>query len=731
MVCSEVAIWRLDDVGAVDDLRPVMESLGAPKPIPMPSAGMLAAVADALLARNSAPPVLLDLALWPGIIAALWTRLWPEARRAFSARVAISPPQGGESLAPPWLFGVPSDRALQWFGHPLITAESSPTQLSRATKWFAGEQDPTFDEVLIACPARPTGLGRLSTVARAADRLDRLRAAPAPERGLELLRTLLVLAPGLNTAVALKEEGMGALVEGIAEAPLTPVLSLASLDDASLPGSGRLQSALQRWISRWVPMLPLDDAARLLETLSQGNAASWWKQVMHASLSSGLADPEPRWAKAALHWLGLSSAAEVLRTLLPATGGVEQRLFDVTSNVKLIEAALQQIRRQAEERRWSRLHAWAVMQVLSPLEAFHAQRAFPGDPFPGLAILVEHLPGALVVAEAVALPHSQLTRLVAKRTMREPELLGLLDATHPAWRTLWAAHVAAGGTYWPPGVKREVAGRGLLDAVLAGDEPEGLIGSLAGGLADIALDYPERAALWDTLSIVARPPLLSHVAELVVRRCNIGLDVSTLERPLAEAVGSLARRTRPSARLIVALLKWNVPVGEEEAIRWLDGPKPADWAPVAESFGRAVHVREWKRAAKEIYNRSSYLVELRPAAVACQDLLAKWERYLLGFGVSGTPTTFKEFDRAPIIERVAELGATVAPDRLEDLWVRAGGERKRLNIGGSPDEQWRRAAQLAHNGGLEGGLPALVRELRHDFPYNDHLQELWVLVHQR
>jgi hypothetical protein len=84
------------------------------------------------------------------------------------------------------------------------------------------------------------------------------------------------------------------------------------------------------------------------------------------------------------------------------------------------------------------------------------------------------------------------------------------------------------------------------------------------------------------------------------------------------------------------------------------------------------------------------------------------------------------------VNRVAELGANLASDRLDDLWERAGGERKRLRGMGSPDVRWREAATLAQNGSLHGGLVALVQALLSDFPHNKDLQELWaVLVNRR
>src|SRR4051812_42357856 len=69
MVRSEVALWQLKDVAEISDLRPVMSRLSGCE-ISSPTPELLAVVAAALLAENASPPVVADLAQWPGILAA-------------------------------------------------------------------------------------------------------------------------------------------------------------------------------------------------------------------------------------------------------------------------------------------------------------------------------------------------------------------------------------------------------------------------------------------------------------------------------------------------------------------------------------------------------------------------------------------------------------------------------------------------------------------------------------
>lgn len=729
MVLSEVALWRLGEIGTVGDLRPVLESLSGGAPITLPSNVLLEGVADVLLSPHARQPVFLDLDLWPGILAALWGRLWPAVRQVFSARVAVSPPQSGDSANPPWIFGVPAERAPQWWEHPQISAASSTAQISRATGWLVGKEDSAFAEVLGACPSLPPELKYLRQIARAADRLDLLRGQPNPQHALDFLRTMVAVASDPDSAVVLKKEALNRLADGLADAPTSVVLSLANFDLAQLPAGVALESALGAWTSRWAPELPIVEVLQLLKRLLPNRACDWWQQTAGAILRDGLNSGEPRWSKAALRWLGQPEADATLRTLLATTGAIEQCILDVASDVELNVLELQEVLLRAAERKWSRLHAWAAMKAQPPSEALRTQRCFPGDPLAGQALLVERLPGSTVVNEAISNLDLRITALVAKRTAREPELMAPLDATLPAWRALWAAHVTAGGVQWPIGADRHVLGQALLDAVLVGDEPEPLIFVLAEGLADAAVEHPRREALWQALSVMGREALLRHAADVVFLRCEEGKIFPAIERPLGDAVLSRARRSRISARVFAALLGWDLPLDEEEAIRWMRTVDRLEWVPVAETVGRAVLARGWKRAADELYYRCSYMSELRGAAEACQELLSFWQRWRLSR--NGNSGNLGVADSEILARRVAELGANLAPDQLEDLWVRAGGKRKQLKNAGTPDVQWREAVRLAENGAIDGGLIEIVREMLNDMPHNPELKDLKRLLGDR
>ncbi|MDD5277337.1 MAG: hypothetical protein PHR16_14810 [Methylovulum sp.] len=729
MVKSEVALWPFAEIGHVADLRPVMASLAGLDTISPTPTDLLSAVAEALVTSETGkPPIVVGLEAWPSIIADLWLRLWPEARQTFSARVALSPPQGGESVAPPWLFGIPSTRSSEWSRHRLITVGSASKTSNRAAAWLMGNDDPTFETIKTACHFRAADLKSLGKIARAADHLDKMQNARQPQQALDFLRTLVILAPDINTAEALKAEALQIVSDGLANGSATWVMSLANLGPA-LPEAHLPTSSLSLWTSQNAPILSTTESAKLLEKLSPSRAESWWQRAMQNSLSEGLANPDYRWEKAALYWLSLEGCAEVLKEILPATEKLETALLTTTSDTTLSTLELQQIRTQTIERHWSRLHAWTATKLFSANDAFQKQRTFSGNPLPGLAYLVEHLSGLAVIQETITNPDNQLISLVAQRTAKEPQLLQDLDVSHSAWCKLWAAHVNTGGTLWPANANREILGNGLLDAVLTGDESPVLIAKLAEDLAELAFCHPRRAELWSKLSNAGCKALLPYVADILIGQCNAGQTVTMLEPQLVAAVVIQARKTRPSVKVLAVLLFWNVQLNEQEVVTWLSSYARMDWdTTAATTVANAALSRRWKQVAEKLYHLYRYnnLTNLKPAIVICQNLLSFLPRLWLTFDAPSQSQSAKNMQM--LILGVAELGADLAPYDLVSIWERAGGKQKQLKIEGSPAQQWQEAAKLAYQGGLQEGLLGLVKELKEKLPNNPQLHEIEKII---
>lgn len=415
-----------------------------------------------------------------------------------------------------------------------------------------------------------------------------------------------------------------------------------------------------------------------------------------------------------------------LNDYLPSSETVETCLLDVVDEINLSKTVLRQLETLVKPRQWSRLHAWVVMNLYSPLQAFQLQRNFPGSAVAGLKYLIAHLSGDDIINAVINTPESQLIELVVQRTVREPQLLKDLDASKAVWRDIWAAHIAAGGDCWPPSVNREIQGSKLLDAVTMGEkESSGLIASLAKDLSEIAFNYSDRAKLWNLLRPDSSAALLPLVADVLIQSCNAGQVVSSLEPQLAQEVLKRTCTTGFSITVFVALLSSNVSLDEQDLIRCISSSTRSDWQTgVALVIGKVVFERRWKRAAEKSYDRfmSGAIPELQSVVDTCHALLSPWQRVRLTFKTGNI--SFASNTEEGLVHRVAELGGDLAPEDLDEIWERAGGKRKDLETGGTPAIRWQLAANSAQCGKLKNGLLALVSELEKSYPHNLDLKEL-------
>ena len=395
-------------------------------------------------------------------------------------------------------------------------------------------------------------------------------------------------------------------------------------------------------------------------------------------------------------------------------------------DLKLTAGVLTNIIKESKKRQWSCLHACAVMKSFSEQEAITEQMKFSKDPYPGLGFLVSNISGSVIVESAISTSDKHFIELVSHRTVQEPELLKKMDASSSDWRILWVSHIENGGKYWPPNATKKVLTNDLLDSALSDHVTEGLIAVLAKDIASIATLHPRRKELWSKLRNTDRSSLLLCVAEKLIKDSDSGMPVPVPERELAEAVVKKVSMSLPSANLIKAMFTWNVHLNEQEVLKWLSALKVDDWRSLSDVIGHAAQDNNWKKVAKELYSRYESIPELRPAVEVCSQLLPIWDLAMLSIkGFKQGSVT--ENDKA-LATRLAELGATLAPEQLSDVWERAGGHRKNLNLRGTPDVLWREAATMAQQGKLKGGLQPLLQELLSDHPHNSDLLELQSLI---
>lgn len=734
MVKSEVALWPLSIIGNIEDLTPVLYELSGQTTLEPITSLHVEQVAGALLAGgNQSVAICDDLAIWPSILASLWLGLWPTARADFSSRIALTPPQNSVLSRPPQVLAIPKNREHQWqAGYTKINlANALPTERTtcRATRHLAGEKDSTINEIMQVIPPQTADLGHLRRVARLAEGVDRLREIESFDDALSLLRTLAVVAPDVTTGQEYKSMALSILSRTVGNATRQQIEAMANIELPDLPESASLPKSIQDRCFQIIPMLSKEESVGLLNRLMPGKAISWWHKAITAALKEGVRNLNEVWAERMLFWLGLPQFEQLFSKILCGGKGIESQLLLTAEKQTWDAADIVTLCNQATKYNWSRLHAWCLMKTMSASEAFNAQYDFSGEIKPGLSYLADKLPPNDVVTEAVTRTNDTLIELAVPLTMHDPGLLKLLNVSEESSRMLWVCHIEGGGQCWHGDFSITTQGTELLAAVISGQSSYGLFEFLAADLAELVTDHPYREQLWTRLSASEIDVLLPLVAGRVIARIDNGQTISRPERVIVDVVVKIIRNSRPSAQMLCDLISWGVQLRESEVITWVKQFRSAEWRLVATTIGQLTRTSNWRNLSKTLYKLSKRMSEVKPAIDACYQLLPTLDRIAYTFWESGRPTSHTSINkRNELVNVVADLGSRLHPVGLDELWERAGGERRDLESGGRPKDRWQHAARIANNGSNKGGLTSLVDELIDEYPQSHELMEVRTIL---
>lgn len=731
MVRSDVLLWPIHEIAKVNDLSPYIKEISRLDNIPAVSDVLLQATSEGLVATQSKIKIVSNLDEWPNLIIKIWKRLWPEAREAFSAKVLINPPQYSITDSFPRLVCVPPSCVNQWYSlSPIIiaTGDFSP---NRASKYLIEGTDYVLDEVLSDCALRKSEISYLTTVARAADRLDDLRKHSSVQSALDLLRTLIFLAPEANAAIKLKKEALQHLCKKLPYSDESKILSLANLSSDALPKDILPTRELHEWSYRCIASLDLLTVNKLFCRLVDKSAQLWWRESITQGIKQFLEMKTPDTYANLLMWLGIEEATKLLTSIIQLDTGDEKAVLSIVRNKNINVESFTNLKIACVELGWPSLHAWSLIQDLSVYDVFAAQRGCMPDYSIGIEYLVEQLPGKVVILEAITASDDTLIKIVAKRTSKEPELLIGLDIRAPDGMKLWIEHILTGGCHWPFGSEKNDVKLELIDEILLGNKPI-IFDRLAVEIADTVFSHPNRTEIWGHLSSRESKLLSKALVDLYVSNINEGGTSQQPEPPyLLAVIEYLGDTDLIPLKLLVHCLEWQTEFNEKTIIQWIGKTSYSEWQSFASALGKVVNGKRWSIVAEHLYDVTfgykAQKTELMLATIECVHLLSSWQKGVVSFKRSG-----KHSDEVMCIAtRVGEVGANLAYNRLEYFWHKANGNSKHLQTSGDSGFRWADAARKAERGALEGGLSALVRGLLDDFPYNPELLELNSILEQR
>lgn len=728
MVRSEVALWPCEQIGFIEDLSQVFADLSGRELIKSAPQNHLEIVAEALLSTQGSPVIICNpLDIWPNIIVGLWRQLWPAARKDFSARIALIPPQSSDPTNFPWIIGTPSCRVQQW-QQPFVKIDlsnlSGNAQINRAAKYLAGQQDPIISEIFKEIPPKDSNLTHLKQAARVADNIEMPNVAGDSRNAIAMLRTLITMAPTNTEGGNFKNVAISKLLKDLPVLSSDQVELLANIDLSAVPDSKALEDALLSRLVDIVPVLSTEKSIPFLTKLQPGKSQVWWQKNVKSVIQHGLDLLDKIWSRAAIRWLATTEIESVINGFVKNDKNIESSLIRAANKEQWSAVQLDQILKQAQSREWSILHAWClVSSKLSVAEAFLKQKDCTGDPSPGFEYLIHNLPSDAVVKTIIKGDDLFLCKLVAQLTVQKPTLLCLIDVSRASNRLLWSTHIQLGGEAWPESLQPEIHGNKLLEAILSGEKSYNLIEAVGANLVQVAADNPRREKLWSNLSATELNHLLPLVANQLIGQINSGQSIIQPEPILLNKIIEILLYSKTSICAKLTLLSWNVPIRENEMIDWMDYFSSQDWQDYATRIGPAILRNKWVRAAKRLNEIRRSRPEAIPALELCKEILPMWDQWFLTFNTNYKTKSNLSNCKSALIESVADIGSELAPDRLDEIWERAGGKRKDLESRGTVFYRWQNAARVAANGG-KCSLADLIKVLKEDFPYNPQLSEI-------
>jgi hypothetical protein len=737
MVRSHVAILDLESAGDLSSIGTIVEWLpseitaepfanafdierdGTANPIVN---SRYESLCDQLVrADRSGPVVVPDEGDWEAMLTTLWWFLWPEARR----RLACFHANGPEAVPSTAATILVSPRAAtnKWGGYAMLGASRTP---SEAAKLLAGTANTALSRLRGELRTLPSDLRSLGLVERTAGLLERAGSTTSSVTELKMLLEAVVrLAPGADSAMALKASTVQRLALLLRHASTLDVLALSNLDvDASGVALQILQDALRAWVLQHVARSEAKDACTLVKRLADVRFAAWWRGAMRDGLRTvllhgALSTWEAIWSWSVIRpevFAEISAEIEIGDDAEPlAARACPRGLPSATAT-----AAIAFARGHA----WPRVHAAVVASAYPAPQALKLQLAFPQRPRDGLAVLLDRLDGRDLVELSLSSSDDEILRRGAGVLIAAPGLLAELDVTSSAWRSLWLRALTNGLSPWA-GVREPTSvAEQLLQEAARGEPVEPmLLVALSSNLPRVAR-IP--AGLWDSVKEPARSALARGVAAQWLESIG-GAGKPNLDRAVVPAAAELFAKRVSERTVSIELLPRILDVTNERSFvaRMLEAPSVPVPASVAREVGaRIVRWKDSTLAADGFVRWRRGWRELEPLVIECVALLPLWDRLLVP-----TQQAPSDEDVRALMSELRRMLADLYPEGPSaHLWVDAGGKASTLPLASTGDERW--AVALEHMGRRAPGVPRftpLIEVVRSEYPEGDHADRLAII----
>lgn len=614
MVRAKVALVPLLECGELPDLFSVLISVGHAEE---PSRGAdFAGTVVERLATTDSPIAIPDLSVAPGLLAALWPRLWPGARRELSLRTAFV----AESLnitTPPKIVLFPMALLTRWQGNVTVTIQPEPCT-SPAGRWFAGEASAPFRRLLEENAERlPGDFSVLLRLNRLVEKLDALHAGRGSlAEALLVVRTQEAFPGGLSLPPE-DAEVVGAALPKLAKSGAGEIrtASLTRLDQ--IPNIDAVKGAVARWVEARIAEAGDQDALWILQHHLSPLHSEWWRDGIREGLASAVGSASRTLASAMWRWLELQPQAfRWLDRYLDAAGQTEAWLASAAPDLPE-GPLLDEVVQVCSMKDWPTLLA-TVLRGRRPLaEVVDLLRNGTATPEAGLVALLSERSASEVVVAATTTAWPPLLDRAADATLSQPRLFaGVTD--QPAIFELLRRHLHIGGRFPEELITVSFLSR-VFNGLLSGDEAATAIAAkLPAPAGAVALEHVDAATVLARLSTDVQAGAADAWWARFITNEHVAAPPESICRLV---VDSVSERTRSaSIALVIRLI---------EALPSIDEPLFVEWMRHTGFFweegdhrrmAQVLETRQWKSAATSF--RRSWKQELKLVAWHARSLLS-------------------------------------------------------------------------------------------------------------
>jgi hypothetical protein len=671
-------------------------------------------------------------------LTTLWNYLWSSSRRAMKFRLSFDPQDVEEQQLN--LVYTPNQLAAKWRSFSTVKSSDTDRPLTLVAQYILGiPSGAPLRELITQLSVEPSSFSELTRIERCHQYILSLDRGEADCDAIRsLARTLGTISASPNQGKELKAKVIQSLANATLSGEGRDVLALRNFDVGPYSsGASIVGDAISAWVRSAFtqsPEVPSEVLSEIVDASFAQPLQPKWSQAVH----SGLRDAFDNWSAntAAKVWdvWALQSDINRLGDCIPITGQIDKALALATPS-NLGTALGESVSKFALKSRMGRLYAAALTVTYDPDEAILRfleltdEQAFDE----GSCVLIEEVSGEHILALALSGADERLIDLAANVCRSNSVFLQDLDPTAEVWRAIWLRTIQLGSPVWMGITDSTSVLHTVLDLRISGTPiEEELIEAIGSTPEASLLMYPNRAALWDTLSKTLRVPYVEKTAARWLDEFFSGsAEQIDFDRVLEqEIIRQFVMRWDPffdnATHLLLTFSQNFVRFREDDFNvafdKFLDSKQPLKVLD-GRGMGRLFERRRWSVTVNRVFTiwRYGKRDELHAILEESKSLLGifKWIELSLSRGYDSTISANDFW--AALNELAVDLYQW-GPDE-KDIWSRAGGEYSSVRSGNGK-EKWRDALNDLRRGG--GGkdisVERLLDKMLADYPRNDNLK---------